>query len=174
MFLKFLTDNQTFILYLISISAFALSMYQFLEIKVKGRFKLNFQLINLEHHNGTNRYVCCFCFNNMSSKPVSINRVILIDDNNVEHTCYLSRKWIGEKYFPKFEETDIPITERILSTEFPIKLDSYQSSFNFVIFDNEEIYLSNKTNFKIKIVTNRKSIKRNVNIPENNTHSANM
>jgi hypothetical protein len=69
-----------------------------------------------------------------SRDTINITRIILIDSAGNEYPSLLEHKWIGEDYYPKFPETDIPITERKLSADFPIHLVGSGAKLVSIIF----------------------------------------
>lgn len=65
--------------------------------------------------------------------------------------------WVAERYYPKHNETDIPITERIFSADFPISLQSSQGIFEIVLFDIPANIKLSKDFITLKIITNKKN-----------------
>jgi len=71
---------------------------------------------------------------NKSSDPINITRIVLIDNAGKEYNSLLEHHWIGEIYYPKCPETDIPITERKLSADFPINLLGNGAKLTSIVF----------------------------------------
>lgn len=84
------------------------------------------------------------------------------------YSCALTHRWIGERYYPKYDETDIPITERIFSADFPISLQPYQGTFEFVLFDVPADIELDDDFVTLKIITNKKNKVRILKIPKVN------
>lgn len=61
------------------------------------------------------------------------------------------------KFASKHNETDIPITERIFSADFPISLQSSQGIFEIVLFDIPANIKLSKDFITLKIITNKKN-----------------
>ena len=88
--------------------------------------------------------------NNLSSR-ISLTRMELLGTKSL-----LTHQWIGDKYYPKFKETDIPGTERQLSNDFPIHLIANAGTICKVIFDFQDKEFSLPPNPSLHITTNKK------------------
>ena len=133
-----------------------MSLFQTILFFYKKHSKIEVEIISKEVSHES--LVLGFYFTNLSDLPISIHLVEISEQNDKWYKCLLLRSWIGEKYYPKFPETDLPRTERIYSEEFPINLMSYQSKFSFIKFElppkmNNSVV---DNSIKIKIRTNRK------------------
>ncbi len=128
--MKYLTkDNITLA---IAILGFLLSVAQWIYILWCNRTHFSVEITNIEktnHSKGT-RYVFTFLINNLSSAPLVITKATI---QNID--CKFLKKWIGERYFPKFPETDVSTTEQCFSSEIPMNLVPRSSSLNSLVFD---------------------------------------
>ena len=95
---------------------------------------------------------------NNSTAPLNITRISYVAKNKNVYLCFLSKKWCGEHYYPKFPETDIPRTERIFSADFPICIPSLGAKRSIVKFeiDSAEAFPSDLNNIRLQIATNNK------------------
>lgn len=131
--MKYLTkENITFV---IAILAFLLSVAQWIYTLWCSRTHFNAEITNIEkapNSKGT-RYTFTFLINNLSSAPLVITKA------TIQHIdCNYLKKWIGERYFPKFPETDVPTTEQCFSSEIPLNLVPHSSSLCTLVFNVEK------------------------------------
>gem|GEM_PF-3545497 len=156
--LKVISCNREIILDTISIIAFVLSVSQLIYGLLSNRTLISAKIYALEISKTENsvKHTFLMFFNNASSEPISIARVLIIDKSKNKHPCYLDHKWIGDCYYPKFPETDIPRTERRFSVDFPINISPKSAFTGCVKFsipldvdvfqDDNEIEFSIETN----------------------------
>lgn len=151
------------ITFAIAVISFILTFGQLLCGIYTKRTNFTISAEKLEKHSFGNftRYIFTFMVQNLSSSPVSITRMKICDTK-----CLIQHQWIGEKYYPKFEESDIPITERLLSTEFPVNLIGHDGKIIKVIFDFPSSKCEMQSPVTLKIMTNKKSKSFTFDLPE--------
>jgi hypothetical protein len=156
--LRFLKNNLPLI---IAVSAFVLSFYQFIDAKIKHRVKLHILIDNAQcsvKDQDESNLLLSITIVNKSDSPLNITHIYFIDKDK-EYLCSLKKQWSGEHYYPEFPETDIPRTERIFSTDFPITLQPNDAKSELVRFSVLS-YISVKKHdiVKLRIATNKKAI----------------
>lgn len=159
--MKYLTrDNITLA---IAILSFIISSSQWILNAYNKRTKLNITIEQLEKYpqNEQTEYIYTFMIHNLSTAKLSITRM------NIQGIdCLIEHHWIGEKYYPKCPETDIPTTERILSADFPINLLPNEGSIHKVIFIAPN---SNSLNWEdtvnLKVSTDKRSMMLSLKCP---------
>lgn len=103
-----------------------------------------------------------FCTNS-TGISCPLNLILSISPMPFWFTCNVCKSvdkfkaWVAERYYPKHNETDIPITERIFSADFPISLQSSQGIFEIVLFDIPANIKLSKDFITLKIITNKKN-----------------
>ena len=157
--LHFFEIYETEILFTISVSAFLMSLWQFIHEYLRSRVKLSVSVTAFEEHPYTNSTIYRFYFINSSSRSIVISSVAFLPYDGKSILCYHSHQWCGERYYPKFPETDITITERKLSLDFPIIINPDSSVSGLVKFkiDDKSLFDLETRNFIIH--THRKNIK---------------
>lgn len=160
--MKFIINNKENILAFISIIAFLISTSQLIISILNKRLKLTatIQKFTCAEFDNFNSYTFLITFENSSSRSVSITNMFLIDSEGASFGCSLLHKWIGERYYPRFPETDIPVTERVLTADFPIHIDSNGVKMEFIHFKvNKESKIFNSNHkAKFHLLTNKKRI----------------
>lgn len=67
------------------------------------------------------------------------------------------KSWCGERYYPQFPETDLPRTERIFSSEFPLNIQQNGANNVLVKFETDSlIEIKKHDQVTLKILTNKK------------------
>ena len=165
--MQYLLDNQTTILYFISISAFLMSAYQTIKPLITDRVNLSFECYAIEEHERISTSIYRVMFVNNSSKPINILRLDMPDIVGNSHQCEIVHRMCGESYYTKYPETDLPISERKLSFDFPIYLPANTAVSGLVKFSNIPVEKLNTRARKINIVTNRKVITCKINNVDN-------
>lgn len=157
---SFVTKNRELILALISIFAFVLSTGQLIYNLWKNKCRLKVIAYNYEFAETRKFFFLSACICNMSSAPVAVTKISILDRSGVLHPCTLHHVWMGEQHFPKFSETDIPRTERTLSADFPLNLVGHESSLHHLAFKAEDsLTLFHELFFlKLKVETNKKTV----------------
>ena len=119
---------------IIAILSFAMSLTQWIYTLYKNRTHFSMSIERFEwyeypEHN-YNRSIFTFMIWNSSGAPLTITRM------NIEKTnCLITHQWVGDRYYPKFPECDIPRTERKLSPDFPITIPPNGGGIYSIIFD---------------------------------------
>ncbi len=109
--------------------------------------KMEFGIL-ADHH----RCIITFSLQNLSSSPLIITKMTVN-----ETPCCLSHQWVGDHYYPKFPESDIPRTERLLSADFPINMLPHSGAIHKVVFDFPNEALVSGNMIEVKIQTTNKS-----------------
>lgn len=156
--LQFLHNNLQLI---IAVSAFVLFLYQFIDTKIKHGVKFYIQIDNaqcfVEDQNISN-LLLSITIVNKSNSSLNITHIYFIDKDK-EYLCFLKKQWSGEHYYPKYPETDIPRTERIFSTDFPITLQPNDAKSELVKFSvPNHINVKKHDIVRLKIATDKKVI----------------
>lgn len=115
--------------FIIALAGFVLSLSQWIYVLCSKRTNFNVILENVEKADSRHIYTFTFMIKNLSSAPLVITRTSI---NNVN--CLLLPCWIGERYYPKYQETDIPVTERIFSSGMPLNIPSHSSAIHTIAF----------------------------------------
>ncbi|MBQ3431958.1 MAG: hypothetical protein IJG23_04155 [Clostridia bacterium] len=126
--MSFFINNRETILGILTVIAFVLSVGELISKIIKNRTNYSVDLINANVYEfeDKNQLLSSFIIVNKSSAPLTITMFEFINDD-VPYMCILKRIAIAEHYHNKYPETDIPITERIYSTEIPINLSPKQA-----------------------------------------------
>lgn len=129
---------------IIAVLGLVLSVLQWIYTFYSKRtnFSMSIEKFQLNHHSLYDRAIITLMIWNKSSAPLTITRMSI---NSVN--CLIKHQWIGDRYYPKFPECDIPITERDLSPDFPITLAPHGGGLYSIIFDFK------KNTFMEKLVT---------------------
>lgn len=118
----------------IALLSFVMSLSQWLYTLYKNRTRFFMSLERLEWYEYPqykyNRCICTFMIWNLSNAPLTITRMTIGETN-----CLITHQWIGERYYPKSFECDIPRTERKLSPDFPLTLPPNGGGIYSIIFD---------------------------------------
>lgn len=115
--------------FIIALAGFILSLSQWIYVLYSKRTNFNVTIENVEKADSRHIYTFTFIIKNLSSAPLVITRTSI---NNVN--CLLLPCWIGERYYPKYEETDIPVTERVFSSGMPLNIPSNSSVIHTIAF----------------------------------------
>lgn len=160
--LHFLTANHDTITLIIALAGFFMSLGQILYGLYSKRTNISLEIENVElsSRGERKRKILTLSICNNSSAPIIITRIFLIDRLGKEHPCLLIHRFVNERYYPKFEHTDIPLTERFLSADFPICLAASQAALELVIFELQPSvnYRYDDTHVKLKVVTNKRTV----------------
>lgn len=158
----FLSTNKDTFTLLIAIAGFLLSAGQLIYALWSKRINLSIELQNIEtsFHSNKDRNTFLLTICNNSSSSISITKMILIDNLKKEYSCLLTHRWISERYYPTFPETDIPRTERVFSVDFPIVLDAHQSIMGSIVFDlpKDTVFKNRNHCVTIRFITNKKTV----------------
>lgn len=145
----------------LAVVAFFLSSYQLIQNYLHRRTNIALEIQNLRLTNNEKdeKYKLLLTISNNSDLPIIITKILLIDDLGKEFPCCLTHKYIGEHYYNKYSETDIPCTERIFSVDFPICLPAHGAAMPYIVFAGNSIRLSFRETSKlhIKVVTDKKT-----------------
>lgn len=143
----------SYITLVIAIGGFILSSTQWIYTLYCKRvnFKVSIEKFEWYEYEKFNRCTLTLSIENLSNLPLIITRMNI---GNVQ--CYLSHHWIGERYFTKFPETDIPCTERILSADFPINIVANSGTMHGIVFDFYDKSLTLGKLIELKIQTTNK------------------
>lgn len=168
---KFIAENKSLLTTIIAIAGFLLSLSQVIYSLWSKRTNISVSLETLFNSTIENKksVKLGLIFQNNSSSPIIITRVsLLLNHCRALYPCALTHRWIGERYYPKYDETDIPITERIFSSDFPISLQPSQGTFEVVLFDVPTDIELDDDFVTLKIITNKKNKVRILKIPKVN------
>ena len=167
---KFVSENKSLLTTVIAIAGFVLSLFQFIHSLWSKRTNVSASLETLCTLNAENEQSIKLglIFQNNSSSPIIITRVSLLLNHRASYSCVLTHRWVAERYYPKCNETDIPITERIFSADFPISLQPSQGTFEVVLFDVPADIELDDDFVTLKIITNKKNKVRILKIPKVN------
>lgn len=167
---KFVVENKSLLTTVIAIAGFVLSLFQFIHSLWSKRTNISVSLETLCTLNAENEQSIKLglIFQNNSSSPIIITRVSLLLNHRASYSCVLTHRWVAERYYPKCNETDIPITERIFSADFPISLQPSQGTFEVVLFDVPSDIELDDDFVTLKIITNKKNKVRILKIPKVN------
>ena len=148
--IKFVVENKSLLTTVIAIAGFVLSLFQFIHSLWSKRTNISVSLETLCTLNVENKksIKLGLIFQNNSSSPIIITKVSLLLNHRASYSCVLTHRWV---------ETDIPITERIFSADFPISLQSSQGIFEIVLFDIPANIKLSKDFITLKIITNKKN-----------------
>lgn len=138
----------------ISIIGLLLSSAQWLYTLYSKRtnYKISIEKFEWYEYEYKNTCILSLFIQNLSNSPLIITRM------NINGTqCYLSHQFIGEHYYPHFPESDIPRTERILSSDFPINLVANSGMMHKVVFDFTDKSFVFGTLVEMEVQTTQKS-----------------
>ena len=121
-----------FIASIIGICGFVLASAQWIYTLYCKRthYKVSIEKIEFAPLINCSRCIITFTIQNLSNSPLIITKMIAHDTQ-----CCLSHQWVGDHYYPKFPESDIPHTERILSADFPINMVAHSGGMYKVVFE---------------------------------------
>lgn len=163
------------ILAAISIIAFIISTSQLIVAIFNKRVKLTVTIQNFMkfEFDAYDTYIFFISFENSSSSDISITNMFMLDANNNHFGCSLTHKFVGERYYTKFHETDIPITERILTVDFPIAIEPNGVRMEFLHFNNDKKSKVFDSNQKVQfcLFTNKKKLNVTLSCPLQATQS---
>ena len=165
---KFITENKSLLTTVIAIAGFLLSLTQFIHLLWSKRTNISVSLETLRTSNIENKQSVKLglTFQNNSSSSIIITRISLLLNHRASYSCVLTHRWVAERYYPKYNETDIPITERIFSADFPISLQPSQGIFEIVLFDIPANIKLSKDFITLKIITNKKNKMHTLQVPK--------
>lgn len=146
----------------ISVVAFMLSMWQLVLATIKKRTNISIVLENIQQFKEQDciKYVFIYTLVNKSDAPINITRMFISDNKyKKEYSCSLNHSWVGERYYPKSPENDIPRTERILSVDFPISLVTHGATMVHIKFVTDTSFSSYKVGdiVDMKVITDKKT-----------------
>lgn len=173
--LKFIVENHSILADLIAVLAFCLSVFQLVRDWHRHKVNISVELQNFEsyHFEKNISYIILLTISNKSDSPISITKILLIDDYGKEFSCCLTHKYVCEHYYNKFAETDIPCTERIFTPDFPLCLPAHGCTMPFIKFEDSSIRFLSETSNKlhIKFITDKKCKHLTLDIPFENKNS---
>ncbi len=151
--------------FLIAFIALILTILQFIFscLKKREKYQIIAEKMNLTTGN-MNILLVNMSIINYSSSVLNITKMHFINPKD-KVLCNLNKTWSGEHYYPKFPETDIPITERIFSVQFPISVQPNGAISVLVRFEsvNDFIVLDNCLKIKVSTTKSTRKIFMNVN-----------
>ena len=117
----------------IAILSLILSSTQWIYTLYKNRTNFSMSLERFQWYEKPeydyNQGIFTFMICNLSTAPLTITRMTI-----KKTSCLITHQWIGDHYYPKFPETDIPTTERQLSPDFPITIAPNGSGLYSIVF----------------------------------------
>lgn len=175
---QFLIDHHSGLADIAAVAALILSLLQWIQhfSQQRTHLKLEIQNIMSYKHNQIETCNILFTISNKSASPIAITRIILGDESGAEYPCCLTHKYICEHYYNKFPETDIPCTERIFSTDFPICLPAHGCVMPFVVFDviGKEFSFAELSEVYVKVITDKKVKTFYLSIPNNSKNELSL
>ncbi|WP_050697701.1 hypothetical protein [Anaeromassilibacillus senegalensis] len=151
---------------ILTIAAFALSVYNFVYSVISNRKKVDIFLdkiypLNLNDKNSA--YALRFTISNKSQLPISITK-LAISDGSVTHNVEYDSKIIMEINNHKGTEL---LNQRIIrSTSFPLSLQGLEASGNlFKLSTTSESFLLPYQKIIIFIYTNRGNLQKEIEVP---------
>lgn len=106
---------------------------------------------------------------NNADSTFNITRIYFIN-NSIDYLCSLKRTMCAERYYPLFHETDIPRTERIFSSDFPISLSPKGAINSLIEFKIDGMKKIEKNQIiRLKVFTNKKTKIFNLKCLDNQT-----
>lgn len=157
----------TIILNIISVCAFLLSVGQLMYALISKRTNLSIFVLEAYSRERIDNIYLQIEISNNSSIDVSINRFIIKSQKSL-----INKHMIAEKYYTKFPETDIPISERVFTASLPIYLRSYESWIGVIAFPFSEKIVPGKC--FIDIITNKGKKREEIMIPEFSDNEKNI
>ena len=145
---------------ILSTIAIILSLAQIIVSGINNRTNLELTVEDVQQYKIADKIsiIILFTLVNNSKSPINITRIILVGKNNQSVPCNLRKSYIGEHYYPKYPETDLPRTERVFSADLPISLSGngaksihllFETPPDFTDYSNGDIiYFSVKTDKK--------------------------
>ena len=169
-FISFLDRYQENITTVIAVISLVLTIGQLLYTCYRRRVNFSIELqayqSTLVHvtddpaHPEKDNHVFFLTIINYSSSPVVLTKFYIYDEAGNKYLCRLRNTWVGEAYYPKFPETDIPRTDRKLSPDFPICLGAEQARNESIVFKipkDTKIFTENSFSFEVHNITKVKS-----------------
>lgn len=137
----------------ISIAGFILSSAQWIYTLYCKRtnYRISIEKFEWYEHQNYNSCILTLSIQNLSNSPLIITRMYVGDVQ-----CHLTHAWVGDHYYPRFTETDIPCTERILSADFPLNIVANSGTMYKVIFDFQDKSFVIEKLLKIKVQSTNK------------------
>lgn len=144
----------------IAILSLILSSTQWIYTLYKNRTNFSMSLERFQWYEKPeydyNQGIFTFMICNLSTAPLTITRMTI-----KKTSCLITHQWIGDHYYPKFPETDIPTTERQLSPDFPITIAPNGSGLYSIVFHfdleakrpGHHIKVTVQTAYKKKIIS---------------------
>ena len=160
MFIRFCNwvfDNKDFLLALI---ALILTVIQFVIscVNNKEKYKVLVDNTDLSTVGNKNVLLVRMTIINSSSSTLNITKIFFLNKKDII-LCKLNKTWSGERYYPKFPETDIPRTERIFSAQFPISIQPNGAVNELIRFESDKDFDIMNDYLVFKISTNKKTRK---------------
>ena len=155
---KCIEENGTIIATVISIISLLIALIQAVGSKLSKRENYTVQIDNVQQF--VQQQECSLLISitiiNHSISPLNITRIYYCDKSG-EHLCRLKKTWCGEHYYPKFPETDIPITERVFSADFPLAIEPHGAKSELIKFElpQEEKKITKNDTVKLRVITNK-------------------
>lgn len=158
---EWIVSNRDF---LIALIALIFTLLQFINSRIKNKEKYEIIIHNVETYTDVNKNVLLINMSiiNCSSSTLNITKMFFVNSNK-NILCKLNKTWSGEHYYPKFPETDIPITERIFSAQFPISIQPNGAVGELIKFESDESFIVNDDCLILRISTNKKTRKLCIN-----------
>ncbi|SEU09644.1 hypothetical protein SAMN05443270_3114 [Lacrimispora sphenoides] len=156
--INYLVSHKDLVTLTIAILSLFLSISQIIYTALRKltRFSIDIQNYEFSDISLRDEYTFLLCIINHSTSPFAITRISIVTSDK-EYPCYVNHKWIGERYYPKFPESDIPRTERFFSENLPIQLTGNQCFIGFISFPIERgVTIFDENNrIKLKFTTNK-------------------
>ena len=154
---KWIVNNKDFLIALFAL-IFTISQYVFSRIKNKEKYKIIADKVETCRVGNKNVLLINMSIINCSSSTLNITRMFFVNSKK-NILCNLNKTWSGEHYYPKFPETDIPITERIFSAQFPISVQPNGAVSELIRFESDEDVFVEDNCLVLQISTNKKTRK---------------
>lgn len=129
----FLKDNWSDV---VALAALIISIGQIVVgvIQKRTRLSLTIENVQQEHFPNETAIIVLCTIVNRSSAPINITRMLLTTKEGKRIMCNLRKVMIGEHHYPKYPETDIPVSVRAFSEEFPLALGARGAISAQVVF----------------------------------------
>ena len=143
---------------IISVLALSLTLWQYISglIKRRENYKVKIDNVQTAQTGRKNFVLLSMTILNNSASNLNITRMYLVEKKQ-QFLCHIKKSWCGERYYPQFPETDLPRTERIFSSEFPLNIQQNGANNVLVKFETDSlIEIKKHDQVTLKILTNKK------------------